>query len=83
MNEKFLSRLNIKQQIVTGKRVYFEIINYSNKIKADIIIMGTKGSSGIKGIFFGSNAERSGLRAVNTLGSNTSKLAFIPSSACK
>ncbi len=58
MNEKFLLRLNIKQQILTGKRVYYEIINYSNKIKADIIIMGTKGSSGIKGIFFGSNAER-------------------------
>jgi nucleotide-binding universal stress UspA family protein len=58
ISEKFLSRVNIKPQLLTGRRIYYEIINYSNKIKADIIIMGTKGSSGIKGILFGSNAER-------------------------
>jgi nucleotide-binding universal stress UspA family protein len=55
---KFLSRLKVTSHIITGKRVYYEIINYSNKIKADIIIMGTKGLGGIKGILFGSNAER-------------------------
>lgn len=58
LKEKFLSRIEIKHELITGHRIYLEIIDYSNKIKADIIIMGTKGSSGIKGILFGSNAER-------------------------
>ncbi len=58
ISKKFLRDITVKTQIITGHQVYYEIINYSNKIKADIIVMGNKRSNGLKGILFGSNTER-------------------------
>ena len=43
--------------ITTGD-VHSEIINYSEKKKIDMIVMGTHGASGIAEVFIGSNAQR-------------------------
>lgn len=56
--EEFLAKINTKTLIKTARNIYSTILEYSNTISADIIVMGTKGSGGIKGILLGSNAER-------------------------
>jgi nucleotide-binding universal stress UspA family protein len=50
--------LKIILKCETSFSVYREILNYSKQIKADLIIMGTKGESNVKDIFLGSTAER-------------------------
>ncbi len=42
----------------TLNTVYDGILNYANKIKADLIVMGTHGTSGVREYFAGSNAYR-------------------------
>ncbi len=56
--QKFLDKINVTTATVSGTSIHLEIIAYAKKIKAGIIIMDSKGSSGIKGILVGSNAER-------------------------
>lgn len=57
-----------KRKIFSGNKVtatcepstnaHGSILDYAHNIKADIIIMGTKGASSIKGVLLGSTAER-------------------------
>ncbi|MCX7877257.1 MAG: universal stress protein [Ignavibacteria bacterium] len=49
-------KLNIHCETTTN--VHYEILNYADNIKADIIIMGTKGAGNLKDILIGSTAER-------------------------
>ena len=58
LKKNFLSGLRMQIFTMEGNSIHEEIINYANKVKADIIIMGTHGSSGLKGMFLGSTAER-------------------------
>jgi len=55
---KFLQNLDITTKSISGMNIHEQIIAYSDKVKADLIIMGSKGASGVKGILIGSNAER-------------------------
>ncbi len=47
--------LNVSQEVVSG-RIYEEIVRISNEMNADLIVMGTHGSSGWAEFFVGSNA---------------------------
>lgn len=49
--------LNVEQQVVTG-RIYEEIVKASEEANADLIVMGTHGSSGWAEFFVGSNAYK-------------------------
>src|ERR1051325_5785119 len=50
-----LDALPVTAKVINGQNIHEEILKYSEDIYADIIIMGSHGSSGIKGIIFGSN----------------------------
>jgi nucleotide-binding universal stress UspA family protein len=43
---------------VVANRLFTEIENYVNTQHIDLVVMGTKGASGLKEFFIGSNAER-------------------------
>lgn len=58
LKKSFLSGLSCRILTFEGNTIHREIVDYSNRVKADIIIMGTQGSNGLKGIFLGSTAER-------------------------
>lgn len=49
------SGINISQEVVSG-RIYEEIVKAAEEIEADLIVMGTHGSSGWEEFFVGSNA---------------------------
>lgn len=60
--EKIISHTNYKNVTMhpiqgTGP-ISETITDYAKKQKADLIVMGTKGASGLKGVLMGSNAER-------------------------
>ena len=61
--EKIAEAINAKEKIVINVKaslgpVAETIINYSKKIKANLIIMGTHGTAGVTEFFVGSNAFR-------------------------
>jgi len=58
LKKSFLSGIRCQILTLESASIHREIVNYSNRIGADIIIMGSHGSSGLKGIFLGSTAER-------------------------
>ncbi|HSH25795.1 MAG TPA: universal stress protein [Massilibacterium sp.] len=47
--------LDVKTQILNG-RIVTTILEKADQVKADLIVMGTTGATGLKKIFFGSNA---------------------------
>ncbi|MFT6815757.1 MAG: nucleotide-binding universal stress UspA family protein [Sphingobacteriales bacterium] len=49
--------ITIKTYIATGK-VYSELGKYASKIKADFIVMGTHGATGLEKLMLGTNATR-------------------------
>ena len=51
------NRINAKVFITDG-HIYSEIIDYAEKKKINLIVMGTHGASGYKEYFIGSNAQR-------------------------
>jgi nucleotide-binding universal stress UspA family protein len=55
---KFLKGLNVAIDCDTSPNVHNTILEYSESIKADLIVMGTKGSGNVKSILLGSTAER-------------------------
>jgi len=55
---KSLSGVNVITHTEVTTNLHYEILDYADKIKADIIVMGTKGASNLKDILIGSTAER-------------------------
>ncbi|MCI0448894.1 MAG: universal stress protein [Chlorobi bacterium] len=55
---RLLKGLKVNLNCETAFSVYREIIEYSKRIRSDLIVMGTKGESNLKDIFLGSTAER-------------------------
>jgi len=59
MSRKSLFKgINVKYSVRTSAVVHTEIIKCSNEINAELVVIGSKGSSGIKNILLGSTAER-------------------------
>ncbi len=56
--KKIFSGLKVELSCDVTANVHRSILDYADMVKADLIIMGTKGSSGIAGILLGSTAER-------------------------
>jgi nucleotide-binding universal stress UspA family protein len=60
--ETFLEKDYLKDvdvtPIVKHFKVFSELNDVSNELKADLIVMGSKGSSGMKEVFIGSNTEK-------------------------
>lgn len=56
--KKQLSGLKVSISCATTTNVHEAILEYAGKIKADIIIMGSKGSGSLAGVLLGSTAER-------------------------
>lgn len=56
--KKILKGINVTVDCDASPNIYYSILDYADKIKAGVIIMGTRGSSGVKGILLGSTAER-------------------------
>ena len=60
--ERYLNKIEneIKFEVVTkaGKRENEEIIKFAKEKEVDVIVMGTKGRTGIENIFFGSIAGK-------------------------
>lgn len=50
--------LNIETKVLVGSSVYKEILNFADKIKPDLIVMGTNGTNNLIKILIGTNAER-------------------------
>jgi len=55
---KTLKGLTVNTSCEVTSNVHNAIINYSDKVKADIIIMGSHGEGNIQEVILGSNAER-------------------------
>jgi nucleotide-binding universal stress UspA family protein len=55
---KVLAGINVKLSAVTTTNIHVSILEYSDKIKSDLVIMGSKGSGSIAGVLLGSTAER-------------------------
>lgn len=53
-----LKGLKVNIHCETTTNVHYEILDYADTVKADIIIMGTKGAGNLKDILIGSTAER-------------------------
>lgn len=60
--EEFVDRDFMKDiktvPIIKHFKVFEEIDNVANEIDADLIVMGSRGASGVKGYFVGSNTEK-------------------------
>lgn len=56
--KKIFSGIEVKTDCDVSSDIHNTILSFADQIDADIIIMGTKGSSGVKGILLGSTAER-------------------------
>ena len=59
--ERYVKKIEggVKYEVVTRSgRADDEIIKFANQEKADIIVMGTHGRTGIEHVFFGSIAEK-------------------------
>jgi nucleotide-binding universal stress UspA family protein len=55
---QFLKGLNVDIDCDTSPNVHNTILKFADRIKADLIVMGSKGSGNIKSILLGSTAER-------------------------
>jgi nucleotide-binding universal stress UspA family protein len=55
---KSLSTFKKYEYVVLRGSIHKEIIKYSNKEKADLVVMGTYGHSGIDSLIFGSTTEK-------------------------
>lgn len=55
---KFLKGLDVTTGCDAAANIHYTIIEYAEDIGADLIVMGSKGSSDIKSILLGSTAER-------------------------
>ena len=53
-----LKSIKVSSEVITGGSIYREVLNYSEKYKPDMIIMGTNGAKSFGEIFLGTNAER-------------------------
>jgi nucleotide-binding universal stress UspA family protein len=53
-----LKSIKVTSEVITGGSIYREVLNYSEKYKPDMIIMGTNGAKSFGEIFLGTNAER-------------------------
>lgn len=58
LKKNFLSGLHCQILTLTDNNIHNAIVDYSKKINAGVIVMGSHGSSGFKGIFLGNTAER-------------------------
>lgn len=58
LKQGFLKGIKCQVQILEGNDTHKIIVDYAKDLNADIIIMGTHGASGFRGIFLGSTAER-------------------------
>lgn len=57
-NTKYLKFLQVKCAVIMGTNVYTDIINYAESKNADLIVMGTKGTTSFKKAILGSKTER-------------------------
>lgn len=57
-NTKYLKFLQVKCAVIMGTNVYSDIINYAESKNADLIVMGTKGTTSFKKAILGSKTER-------------------------
>lgn len=57
-SNKVFAGVNVSVNCETTSNIPSAILDYADEVKADIIVMGTKGSSGIPGVLLGSTAER-------------------------
>lgn len=55
---KIFSGVDVTVKCEISPKAHTSILDYADEIKADVIIMGTKGTSSIPGILLGSTAER-------------------------
>jgi nucleotide-binding universal stress UspA family protein len=53
-----MKSIKVSTEVITGGSIYREVLNYSEKYKPDMIIMGTNGAKSFGEIFLGTNAER-------------------------
>jgi nucleotide-binding universal stress UspA family protein len=58
VNSSVLKNIKTVYTIKRSNRIFDEIVSYAEGSKADLIIMSTKGNTGLSDIVFGSNAER-------------------------
>ena len=60
--EKFVDKKYLKgikvTPIIKNHKVFEEINNVANEVKADLIVIGSKGATGVKGYLVGSNTEK-------------------------
>ena len=54
----YLKSVQVKSAVVAGSNIHSDIISFAEEKKADLIVMGTKGSSSLKRSFIGSKTER-------------------------
>lgn len=54
----YMKSVNVSMEVITGGSIYREVLNYSEKYKPDLIVMGTNGAKSFGEIFLGTNAER-------------------------
>lgn len=57
-NTKYLKLLQVKSTVIRGTDIYSDIISFAEKKNADLIVMGTKGTTSFKKAFLGSKTER-------------------------
>jgi nucleotide-binding universal stress UspA family protein len=58
LNKDFLKGLKVIITTIIGDPTHIEITKHAEKIKADIIIMGSNGAGGVTGVLLGSTSER-------------------------
>jgi nucleotide-binding universal stress UspA family protein len=57
-SKPYMKSIKVSTEVITGGSIYREVLNYSEKYKPDMIIMGTNGAKSFGEIFLGTNAER-------------------------
>ncbi|CAL66391.1 universal stress protein [Christiangramia forsetii] len=57
LDKDYLNGLDI-QEVVTTNKVFAEVNELASEYKADLIVMGSQGSTGMKEVFIGSNTEK-------------------------
>lgn len=56
--KKLFNGIRLTVESRSSASIHDEIINYASEIKADVIVIGSKGANRLKNILLGSNAER-------------------------
>lgn len=57
-NTRFLKNLQVNSTVLAGTDIYSDIISFAESKNADLIVMGTKGTTSFKKAFLGSKTER-------------------------